>query len=140
MPGAFARIFEGRPHWLNGVMVFCAYMAFLYVPWDFFFKPVAEDKEAWFGILLHGWAAKATEPLHWAIYAAGTWGLYKMRSWMWPWASLYVFQIAIGMFVWAFLDDRVGWLMGLAAAVPFVAFGVALWRARPLFSGSTAEA
>ncbi len=141
MSGAFARVFQGRPHWLNGIMVFCAYMAFVYVPWDFFFKPVAEDEEVWFGILLHGWAAKLTEPLHWAIYAAGSYGLYKMRSWMWPWASLYVLQIAIGMFVWSLLDERAwGWPLGLAAALPFVALSVALWRARPLFSGSTAEA
>ncbi len=122
-------------------MGFCAYMAFVYVPWDFFFKPVAEDEEVWFGILLHGWAAKATEPLHWAIYAAGTYGLYQMRSWMWPWASLYVLQIAIGMFVWSILDEQAwGWPVGLAAALPFVALSVAFWRVRPLFSGSTPEA
>ncbi len=138
---ALARVFQGRPHWLNGVMGFCAYMAFVYVPWDFFFKPVAEDEEVWFGILLHGWAAKATEPLHWAIYAAGTYGLYKMRSWMWPWASLYVLQIAIGMFVWSILAEQAwGWPLGLAAALPFVALSVAFWRVRPLFSGSTPEA
>ncbi len=134
MPRAWARVFQGRPHWLNVLMVFCAYMAFVYVPWDFFFKPVEADEEVWFGILLIGWAAKATEPLHWAIYAVGTYGLYRMRSWMWPWASLYVLQIAIGMFVWSLLDERAwGWPVGVAAALPFLALSVALWRARPLF-------
>ncbi len=42
MSGAFARVFQGRPHWLIGLLVFCAFLAFVYVPWDFFFKPVAE--------------------------------------------------------------------------------------------------
>ena len=135
MQEALARVFRGRPLWLNVLMVFCAYMTFIYVPWDFFFKPVEQDEEVWFGILLTGWAAKATEPLHWAVYAAGTYGLYHMRAWLWPWASVYVLQIAIGMFVWALLDERGwGWLGGLAAAVPFLALSVVLWRARPLFA------
>lgn len=73
-----SRIFGARPVWMNILMVFCAYMAFIYLPWDLFVKPVAEDQEVWFGILLTGWAAKATEPLHWAIYAAGTWGFWKI--------------------------------------------------------------
>jgi hypothetical protein len=34
------------------------------VAWDFFVKPVAHDAEVWFGIVLSGWAAKLTEPLH----------------------------------------------------------------------------
>lgn len=124
-----SHIFAPRPIWMNVLMVFCAYMTFIYMPWDLFVKPVAEDQEVWFGILLTGWAAKATEPLHWAIYAAGTWGFWKMRSWMWPWASLYVLQIAIGMFVWQFRDPRGdGILGGLAIALPFLLLSVALWR------------
>lgn len=122
-------------------MLFCAYMTFVYLPWDFFWKPVAVDQEAWFGVVLTGWAAKATEPLHWAIYAAGTYGLYRMRAWMWPWASLYVLQIAIGMFVWQLLDDRGrGLAMGVVAALPFLVLSVMLWRARPLFARPTGAA
>ena len=52
-----------RPWWMNLLMGFCAFMAILYLPWDFFAKPVARDAEAWFGFLLHGWAAKLTEPV-----------------------------------------------------------------------------
>ena len=134
MTEAWARLFQGRPAWLSVSMLFCACMTFVYLPWDFFWKPVAVDQEAWFGVVLTGWAAKATEPLHWAIYAAGTYGLYRMRAWMWPWASLYVLQIAIGMFVWQLLDDRGrGWLLGVVAALPFLVLSVMLWRARPLF-------
>jgi hypothetical protein len=124
-----------RPIWMNLLMAFCAYMTFIYVPWDFFFKPVAEDAEVWFGVLLSGWAAKATEPLHWLIYAAGTVGFWKMKTWMFPWASLYVVQIAIGMFVWSLLDERGQGLMGACiSALPFIVLAVALWRAKPRFT------
>jgi hypothetical protein len=120
---------------MNATLLFCAYMAFIYVPWDFLFKPVAQDQEVWFGILLTGWAAKATEPLHWAIYMAGTVGFWRMRPWMHPWAALYVVQVAISMFVWALLDERSpGWWAGLVSATPFIILASALWRAKPLFN------
>jgi hypothetical protein len=123
-----------RPWWMNLILAFCAYMTFIYVPWDFFIKPVAEDQEVWFGFMLTGWAAKATEPLHWLIYAAGTLGFWRMRRWMHPWAVLYVLQIAIGMFVWSLLDDRSpGWYTGLIAALPFIGLAVALWRNKDRF-------
>lgn len=124
-----------RPAWMNALLFFCAYMSFVYVPWDFFAKPVAEDAEAWFGFLLHGWAAKATEPIHWAIYAAGTYGFWRMRPWMWPWAAAYAAQVAIGMAVWPLLHfgGARGALLGAASFVPFAALTVALWRSRDAF-------
>jgi len=77
-------LFDGRPWWMNVVMVFSAYMAFVYLPWDLFVKPVAVDEEVWFGIRFHGWAAKFLEPFHWAVYAAGAYGFRRMKPWMWP--------------------------------------------------------
>jgi hypothetical protein len=119
---------------MNLLLAFCAYMTFIYVPWDFFFKPVAVDQEVWFGIMFTGWAAKATEPLHWLIYAAGTLGFWKMKRWMFPWASVYVIQIAIGMFVWSMIDERgPGLVAACAVALPFIILAIALWRARPRF-------
>ena len=124
-----------RPVWMNALLVFCAYMAFVYVPWDLLAKPVALDEEVWFGVRLHGWAAKATEPLHLAIYAAGAYGFWHMRPWMWPWAAVYAAQIAIAMGVWPLL--YVGGVRGAALGVlSFAAFGAlaaALWRARERF-------
>lgn len=118
-------------------MLFCFYMTFIYMPFDMFIKPVAEDQEVWFGILLTGWAAKATEPFHWFIYGAGAWGFLKMKSWLWPWASLYVVQIAISMLVWSLLDERGrGLEWGLVAALPFIILAVFLWRARGQFNGA----
>lgn len=132
--------FGRRPGWMNALMLFCAYMAFVYVPWDFALKPVAADEEVWFGVRLHGWWAKATEPLHFAIYALGAYGFWHMRPWMWPWAALYTAQVAIAMAVWPVLYREElggGALRAAAVAVPaFLAFGalaVALWRARPRF-------
>ena len=71
---------QRRPVWMNLIFYFCLYMTFLYMPFDLFFKPVAEDEEIWFGFTLTGWWAKATEPLHWLIYGAGAYGFAKMRS------------------------------------------------------------
>jgi hypothetical protein len=132
-------IFDGRPHWINALMIFCAYMTFLYLPWDLFVKPVEVDEEVWFGILVSGWAAKFAAIPHWAIYAAGTVGFWRMRSWMWPWAAVYTAQIAVGMLVWSVLEleGGRGWLGGIAAFLPFAALTYALWKARPHFQRST---
>src|SRR5262245_63863790 len=115
-------------------MVFCAYMAFVYVPWDFLVKPAAHDEEVWLGIMFTGWAAKLTEPLHWAIYAAGFYGFYRMRSWMWPWAAVYAGSVALGMLVWPlFYASGVQVLLGLIAFTAFAYLTYALWEAEPLF-------
>ncbi|HEY7291704.1 MAG TPA: hypothetical protein VH583_17840 [Vicinamibacterales bacterium] len=82
-------------------------MTFVYLPFDMFLKPVAEDREVWFGVALSGWWAKATEPIHWAIYALGAWGLWGR-----------------------------GWPGGAAAAAIFMLPTIALWRAKPLFRGT----
>jgi hypothetical protein len=119
--------FGTRPWWMNGLFAFCLFMTVAYMPYDMFWKPVESDQEVWFGFLLHGWAAKATEPLHWAIYAAGAYGFWKMRHWMHPWAALYTAQVAVGMLVWALTDPRAEG-RGLAFGVPpFLVFGALAW-------------
>ncbi len=125
-----------RPWWMNLIFGFCLYMTFIYMPFDFFWKPVAVDDEVWFGVLVHGWAAKLTEPLHWAIYAALAYGFWKMRPWMWPWAAVYVAQVSIGMLVWSLRDPRGNVALGCVAAVVFLVPTIALWRARPRFAGT----
>ncbi len=118
-----------RPHWMNGLMLFCAYMTFVYLPWDIFLKPLAEDQEVWFGFLFTGWEAKIGALAHWFVYGAGFWGFWKMKPWMFPWAALYTLQIAVGMFVWSFLDERgSGIISGLVVAIPFLLLTIALWR------------
>lgn len=129
-----------RPLWMNALLLFCAYMTFIYVPWDMLSKPLAEAEEVWFGVLLTGWAARLTEPLHWLIYAAGTWGFWQMKPWMHPWASVYVVQIAIAMFVWSTLDERgSGWMTGLLTALPFTILAIALWRSKHRFAAAPTQ-
>ena len=129
-------VFSGRPGWMNALMVFCFYMTFVYMPFDFLLKPMAVDEEVWFGVRLHGFAAKLTEPLHWAIYAAGAYGFLRMKEWMWPWAALYAGQVAISMIVWPLLyvDGVGGVLFGVVAFVPFALLTRALWNARDQFA------
>ncbi len=134
--GWLQRQLRGRPGWLNALFLFCCWMAFFYVPWDLFVKPVARDEEVWFGVIFTGWSAKLGGLLHWAVYAAGAYGLRRMRTWMWPWAAVYVAQVALSMWVWNGLyreDGGVGWLLGLIPAALFLGLAHALWRAGPLF-------
>jgi short-subunit dehydrogenase len=127
--------FARRPAWMNALLVFSAYMAFVYVPWDLFVKPVAVDEEVWFGIRFYGWAAKAATLPHWFVYAAGAYGLWRMRPWLWPWAAVYAGQVAIGMLVWPILyrGGFGGVVMGVVAFALFGALTLALWRAREQF-------
>lgn len=126
-----------RPGWMNLLLLFCAYMTFVYVPWDLFVKPVAVDEEVWFGVLFHGAWAKVLAVPHWLVYAAGLAGFWGMRPWMWPWASLYAAQVAFGMLVWPILyrDGVLAVGMGVVAGAAFSVPAVALWRARDRFQG-----
>jgi len=120
-----------RPWWMNFMLCFCLFMTFIYMPFDMFLKPVAQDQEVWFGLLLEGWAAKLTEPLHWALYGAGAYGFWKMRPWMWPWGAVYALQVAISMLVWSVMRGSL-----VAGAVTFAAFMIpttALYRSRESF-------
>jgi len=120
-----------RSWWMNLTFAFCLYMTFIYMPFDIFLKPMAEDEEVWFGFTLHGFWAKATAPLHWLTYAALAFGFFRMSHWMWPWAAVYAAQVALSMLVWNLLDPRgAGWGAGLIAAAFFLVPTVALWRAR----------
>ena len=128
-----------RPWWMTLMWAFCIYMTFIYLPFDLFLKPVAEDEEVWFGFVLRGWAAKATEPLHWLIYGAGAYGFWRMSCWMWPWAALYVLQVMIAMLVWNLADPRGGgWIAGLIAAAVIALPAIALWRAKGHFRATVA--
>ncbi len=131
-PGARSQL---RPWWMTALLLFCAYMTFVYVPWDLFVKPLALDEEVWFGLRFHGVAAKLLALPHWAIYAAGMVGFWRMRRWMWPYAALYVAQVAIAMFVWPLLYVGGGraLLIAIVSGAAFGALALALWRARPLF-------
>jgi hypothetical protein len=135
-----SRHFSHRPWWLNAIWLFCLYMTFIYMPWDIFWKPYERWEEVWFGFTLHGWYAKLSEPLHWAIYAAGSYGIWKMRSWMWPWMSIYIAQIAIAMLVFSYLQGSAredglgrGLIVGSVTFCLFSYLSWLCWKLKPLF-------
>jgi uncharacterized protein len=127
--------FAERPWWMNALMVFSAFEAFVYIPWDFFFKPIPVDEEAWFGLLLRGPAAKLTEPFHWAIYAAAAYGFWRMRTWMWPWAALYAASVTFGAFLWplVYVGGARAMVLSIASAIPLALITRALWQSQDLF-------
>lgn len=124
-----------RPGWMNALLFFCVFMAAIYVPWDIFLKPVAVDREIWFGITFHGWAAKLAALPHWLVYALGAYGLWHLRAWMWPWAAVYAGQVAFSGLVWSVVHRGgfMGWLLGIVALLPLGWIAQGLWQARPLF-------
>lgn len=129
-------VFRDRPWWMSVAMVFSAYMAFIYIPWDLFMKPMAEDVEVWFGIAFHGFWAKVLAIPHWLVYAAAVYGFRRRRPWMAFWAPAYVAQVAFGMFLWTAVQQGgfTGILLGLIAAAPFVGLTYAFWSARDYFA------
>ena len=123
---------NSSPWWMSLMFYFCVFMTVIYLPYDLFFKPVMEDQEIWFGFTLTGWWAKATEPLHWLIYGLLAYGFWRMKSWMWPWASAYVAQIVIAMFVWNMLNDG-NLIAAFGSALIFSIPLIALWRSKDRF-------
>jgi uncharacterized protein len=122
---------DRRPWWMNVLMLLCAYVAFVHVPRDFCCTPLARDAEVWFGITLRGWAAKATEPLHWLIYLGGAYGFWRMRPWMWPWAAVYTWQVALAVLIW---EVHAGHgLRAIVGGAAIAVVGWALWRAQAEF-------
>jgi len=131
-----------RPLWLNLVWLFCLYMTFIYMPFDIFIKLFTQHpehwEEVWFGLTLTGWAAKATEPLHWLLYGAGAYGLWKMSPWMWPWAAVYSAQITIGMVVFNLVEAKGGGpIPALVSGGLFLILTIALWRTQSLFAADS---
>ena len=115
-------VFRERPWWMSVTMVFCAFMAFFYMPWDIFLKPMAEDQEVWFGILFQGFWAKVFAIPHWFVYAAAVYGFRRRRPWMAFWAPAYVAQVAFGMYLWTAIQTGgfSGILVGLFPGLPFI--------------------
>ncbi|MDH4016771.1 MAG: SDR family oxidoreductase [Actinomycetota bacterium] len=128
-------VFAGRPWWMNAVMVFCAWMTFVYVPWDLLLKSVEHDEEVWFGIVFTGMTAKVLTIPHWIVYAGGLYGFRQMRPWMALAAPAYTAQVAIGMFLWPMMKygSLTGFVLGVISVVPFAALTAAFWQARGLF-------
>lgn len=129
-------VFRERPWWMSATLIFCAWMAIFYVPWDLFVKPVARDEEVWLGIEVHGVAAKLAALPHWFVYAAAVYGFRRRRPWMGFWAPVYVAQIAVSILVWKALETggSRGLLLGAAWSLPMFGFALLFWRRRDYFA------
>jgi hypothetical protein len=110
-----------------------------------FTKPYDRWEEVWFGFTVRGWAAKLTEPIHWAIYAAGSYGIWKLKAWMWPWAGLYCAQIVVAMVIFNVIagpelgDGRGGGpIAAVGTGIFFLIPTILLFRSRKLFKDGRA--
>jgi hypothetical protein len=89
--------------------------------------PEVRDVEVWLGFEVRGAAARATAPLHWAIFAAGAWAFWRGKPWIWTAAAAYVLVVALSHLVWSEASPNgQGWPMGLlqAAGISLVALGL----------------
>ena len=92
--------------------------------------PHVRDVEVWLGFEVHGAAARATAPLHWALFAIAAWGFWRARPWIAPAAAGYAFYVALSHLVWSEASPNGrGWPIGLVQAVALSIPGVLLWRA-----------
>ena len=124
---------HARPWWMNVLFAWSTILA-IAVPIELITRRVAEDVEVWFDFELMGWSAKASGLLHVIIFAAGTSGFSKMRAWMWPWAAVYVAQVALSHLVWSELSPNGnGWPIGLLQAIGISIVIFLLLQAKPLF-------
>ena len=127
-----------RPWWVTATLVFCVFMTAIYVPWDLFVKPVADDQDVWFGVLFTGAAAKVGGSLHWIVYSVLAYGLWTLRPWVWTVAALYVAQIAFAMVVWgALYAEGPAQFSGLVTGPLFGALAYAFWRQRPALESAS---
>lgn len=119
---------------MNGVLLFCAYMTFVYVPWDVFAKPIAEDREVWFGVMFDGWMAKLGGAIHWIVYSSLTYGLWHMKSWARPIIIIYLLQVAWSMIFWPLLNEGSSILgINLFLAIGFLFLSNLFYRAKSVF-------
>jgi hypothetical protein len=125
---------------MNVLLLICLVSALVVLPWNILLRPVADMVDVWFGFEVKGWAAKLTSLVHWGIYAAGTWGFWKLSPWMSPWAAVYVGQVAFSHLLWSELSPNGrGWPIGLIQAIAILFVALALWRARSVFQHTDDE-
>jgi len=124
-----------RPWWMTALACACSLALLINVPRDLFF-PATREVEVWLGFETRGPVALLTAPLHWAIFGIGAWAFWAQRSWVIPWAAIYVFYVAASHLIWSEASPNGrGWPIGLAQAVGFSILGVLLLRAGSRASG-----
>jgi hypothetical protein len=111
--------------------LFCLLALAWIVPRDLVWSD-ARFVEVWLGFELHGALARATAPLHWAVFAVGAWAFWRERPWAWSAAAAYAFYVALSHVVWSLASPNGGGAFGAAwQGALFSLTGFALWRWRP---------
>jgi hypothetical protein len=120
-----------RSRWHTGLAAFCLLTLAVTVPRDLFVAG-PRDVEVWLGFELHGAAARATAPIHWAIFAFGGWAAWTAKRWILPAAAGYAFYVALAHLVWSEASPNGhGIAMGLLqAALLSIPGWLLLWAAR----------
>lgn len=88
-----------RPAWASALAALCAATVVFTIARDVLI-PEVRAVEVWLGFELRGWLALATAPVHYALFSAAAWGYWRCRAWVWPWAAVYAFYIAISHLIW----------------------------------------
>ena len=113
---------------MTGLAVLCA-LTVPFLAWRDLLVPHVRDVEVWLGFEVHGRVAQLSAPLHWAIFAAGAWSLWRAKPWSVPAAAAYLFYVALSHLVWSEASPNGrGWPAGLLQAAGFSALGVLLLR------------
>ena len=84
---------------MRAMAAFCVFTICFLVYRDLALPHVSET-EVWFGFELHGWLAKATAPLHWAIFGIGAMLFWRGHPRAWLYASGYAAYIALSHLIW----------------------------------------
>lgn len=120
-----------RPAWATALAGLCAATVVFLVTRDIV-VPEVRAVEIWLGFELRGWLALATAPIHYAIFGAAAWGYWHCRAWIWPWAAVYAFYIAVSHLIWNLNSTRgEGLAAGLLQFGLFSVPAIALLFAKP---------
>jgi hypothetical protein len=129
-PGSTRLGVDARPWWMTALGVFCLATLVISVGRDLFF-PESRGVEVWFGLELRGRLALLTAPLHWLIFAIGTWAFWTGQAWVVPWAAGYLFYAAFSHLVWSEVSPHGrGWPIGLVQAAAISTVAALLLRTR----------
>lgn len=91
--------------------------------------PEVRDTEVWFGFELHGPLARSTAPLHWALYALGSWAFWREPVWIWKLAALYALYIAVSHLIWNGTSTHGGgWTVGVVQLILFSLPAIVFWE------------
>ena len=114
---------------MRALALFCA-ATVVFLVWRDLRVAEARDVEVWLGFEVHGRAARATAPLHWAIFATGAWAAFTRRPWVLPAAAAYAFVVAASHLVWSVASPQGrGLPSGLAQAAALSVPALLLLRA-----------